>query len=137
MNQLSFRSSRIVYYGPQICYNCGVNVCKMGHEFGGNTFNYPEGPIYPNTEWFPHVCDPKAAGYRLQHAPGTVAYTREVGGVFEAVLYTDQQRCDAERDAAAVAETNRIAEEARLASLSEQCPYDPFLAGDPSRKRKR
>jgi hypothetical protein len=31
----------------------------MGFEFGGNAFTYPEGPIYPNTEWHPHVCDPK------------------------------------------------------------------------------
>jgi hypothetical protein len=31
----------------------------MGEEFGHNSFTYPEGPIYPNTEWFPHVCDPK------------------------------------------------------------------------------
>ncbi|HXI43889.1 MAG TPA: hypothetical protein VNH83_28160 [Bryobacteraceae bacterium] len=31
----------------------------MGTEFGGNAFTYPEGPIYPNTEWHPHVCDPK------------------------------------------------------------------------------
>lgn len=33
----------------------------MGTEFGGNAFTYPSGPIYPNTEWHPHVCDPKLA----------------------------------------------------------------------------
>lgn len=56
---LTFRSSRIIYYGPHACTNCGVTICKMGLEFGGNAFTYPSGPIYPNTEWHPHVCDPK------------------------------------------------------------------------------
>lgn len=56
---LTFRSSRIIYYGPHACANCGATICKMGHEWGGNAFTYPEGPIYPNTEWHPHVCDPK------------------------------------------------------------------------------
>ena len=59
---LTFRSSRIVYYGPHSCPNCGVNIAKMGTEFGGTAFTYPEGPIYPNTEWNPHVCDPQRVG---------------------------------------------------------------------------
>ena len=59
MQNLTFRSSRIIYYGPHACGNCGAEICKMGHDFGGNAFNYPTGPIYPNTEWHPHVCDPK------------------------------------------------------------------------------
>jgi hypothetical protein len=59
MNHLTFRSSRIIYYGPHQCENCRVLICKMGREFGGNAFTYPDGPIYPNTEWHPHVCDPK------------------------------------------------------------------------------
>ncbi len=61
MNHLTFRSSRIIYYGPHACQNCGATICKMGQEFGGNAFTYPQGPIYPNTEWHPHVCDPKTA----------------------------------------------------------------------------
>ena len=61
VHHLTFRSSRIIYYGPHQCGNCGVLICKMGHEFGGNAFTYPDGPIYPNTEWHPHVCDPKMA----------------------------------------------------------------------------
>jgi hypothetical protein len=60
MSQLTFRSSRIIYYGPHACENCGAMVCKMSIEFGGNAFNYPSEPIYPNTEWHAHVCDPKA-----------------------------------------------------------------------------
>jgi hypothetical protein len=58
MNSLTFRSSRIIYYGPFACENCGAIICKMAHEFGGNAFTYPDGPIYPNTEWHAHVCDP-------------------------------------------------------------------------------
>lgn len=56
---LTFRNSKIVYYGPHACDNCGRMICKMGYEFGGSSFNYPNGPIYPNTEWHPHVCDPR------------------------------------------------------------------------------
>jgi hypothetical protein len=59
MNHLTFRSSRIIYYGPHACENCGVLICRMGREFGGNAFTYPDGPIYPNTEWHAHVCDPE------------------------------------------------------------------------------
>lgn len=59
MSNLTFRNSKIVYYGPHACPNCGAMIVKMGHEFGGNAFNQPEGPIYPNTEWHIHVCDPK------------------------------------------------------------------------------
>ncbi len=55
---LSFRSTRITYYGPHPCENCGVTITKMGNEFGGNAFTYPKGNIYPNTEWHVHVCDP-------------------------------------------------------------------------------
>ena len=57
MAPISFRNSKIVYYGPHTCENCGVSIVKMGTEWGGNAFTNPEGPIYPNTEWFPHVCD--------------------------------------------------------------------------------
>lgn len=71
MNQLTFRSSRIVYYGPHECENCGVRVCKMGHEFGGNTLAYPDGPVYPNTEWHPHVCDPMRVAARPKPLPAT------------------------------------------------------------------
>jgi hypothetical protein len=55
---ISFRNSKITYYGPHQCENCGVAIVKMGREWGGNAFTNPEGPIFPNTEWHPHVCDP-------------------------------------------------------------------------------
>ena len=57
MSPITFRNSKIVYYGPHTCENCGVLIVKMGTEWGGTAFTNPEGPIYPNTEWYPHVCD--------------------------------------------------------------------------------
>jgi hypothetical protein len=56
----------IVYYGPHACENCyqdalpgqpkpAVMICKAAREQGGEEFDYPEGPIYPNTVWQPHV----------------------------------------------------------------------------------
>lgn len=56
---LTFRNSKIVYYGPHECTQCGAMIAKMGQEWGGTPFTYPDGPIYPNTEWHPHVCDPQ------------------------------------------------------------------------------
>jgi hypothetical protein len=65
MAPTTFRDQRIVYYGPHTCDNCGQNIVKMGREFGGNAFNQPDGPIYPNTTWRPHVCDPKRVRERI------------------------------------------------------------------------
>lgn len=79
MQHLTFRSSRITYYGPHQCENCGVLICKMAHEFGGNAFTYPEGPIYPNTEWHPHVCDPRLVAKRP--TAGVVTGNEAVGTV--------------------------------------------------------
>jgi hypothetical protein len=47
---------RAVYYGPHACDCCGVLIAKMGREWGGTAYTYPEGPIYPNTEWVLHSC---------------------------------------------------------------------------------
>jgi hypothetical protein len=58
MAVITFRNSRIVYYGPHECSNCGVLIVKMGKEWGGTAFTNPDGPVYPNSEWHPHVCDP-------------------------------------------------------------------------------
>ena len=83
MTPLTFRNSKIVYYGPHSCENCGAAIVKMGREWGGTAFNHPEGPIYPNTEWHPHVCDPamvkkqigdRAAARVTQDWPNAHAY---------------------------------------------------------------
>jgi hypothetical protein len=58
MAPISFRNSKITYYGPHDCPNCGQAIVKMSTEWGGNAFTNPSSPIYPNTEWHPHVCDP-------------------------------------------------------------------------------
>lgn len=55
---ITFRNSKIIYYGPHACENCLATICRMGREWGGNSFDYPAGPIYPNTEWHAHICDP-------------------------------------------------------------------------------
>ena len=65
MTPITFRNSRIVYYGPHDCPNCGVQIVKMGTEWGGTAFTNPTGPIFPNTEWHPHVCDPDFVSKRL------------------------------------------------------------------------
>jgi hypothetical protein len=91
MNPISFRNSKIVYYGPHSCENCGVQIAKMGTEWGGTAFTYPEGPIYPNTEWYPHVCDQKlvrqrrgmsAASIVGEHFPQSQAILLSRSGMF-------------------------------------------------------
>lgn len=57
---LTFRSSEIAYYGPYNCPYCDVLICCMAKDQGGNSFTYPEGPIYPNTIWNSHICNPEA-----------------------------------------------------------------------------
>lgn len=58
MANISFRNSRVAYYGPHECPNCGDMIVKAGTEWGGAVFTAPDTPIYPNTEWHPHICDP-------------------------------------------------------------------------------
>lgn len=50
------RKQEAVYYGPHACGQCGLMICRMGSEYGSDSYTYPEGPIYPNTDWSPHVC---------------------------------------------------------------------------------
>lgn len=83
---LTFRSSKIIYYGPHACDNCSATIVKMGLEFGGNMFDQPSGPIYPNTEWHVHVCDPKRVAMKpkarihslIPSIPGQPATSPEV-----------------------------------------------------------
>jgi excisionase family DNA binding protein len=50
----------VVYYGPHACPQCGQMIVKVAEETGGAAFSVPDGPIYPNSAWQPHVCDPAA-----------------------------------------------------------------------------
>ena len=47
-----------IFYGPHPCEACGGMICKASRGQGGEEFDYPEGPIYPNTEWKRHACVP-------------------------------------------------------------------------------
>lgn len=50
----------IVYYGPHPCERgCGVQIAKAERAKGGAEWEYPEGPIYPNTRWRIHTCPNK------------------------------------------------------------------------------
>jgi len=53
---IEVRSPKIIYYGPHRCEECGVMICRVAREQGGDSFDYPDGPIYPNTQWKEHQC---------------------------------------------------------------------------------
>lgn len=44
------------FYGPHPCINCGAQIVKASQTEGGEEFENPIGPIYPNTEWVRHNC---------------------------------------------------------------------------------
>ncbi len=50
-----------IFYGPYHCPDCAVMICKASRSQGGEEFDYPEGPIYPNTPWVRHDCFKKDA----------------------------------------------------------------------------
>lgn len=59
--------STLVYYGPHECGRCGRLIVKAAFEQGGAEFDYPRhDPIYPNTRWTPHACDPADIAARPQ-----------------------------------------------------------------------
>jgi hypothetical protein len=45
-----------IFYGPYSCAVCGKLICKASYTQGGESFDYPAEPIYPNTEWKRHNC---------------------------------------------------------------------------------
>jgi hypothetical protein len=64
-NILGALSPTIIYYGPHPCENCARIICRTsrndGHkQYRGLAFDYPDEPIYPNTNWVEHVCHIKA-----------------------------------------------------------------------------
>lgn len=48
-----------IFYGPFACSDCTKMICKASYTQGGEVFDYPDGPIYPNTEWKRHNCAAK------------------------------------------------------------------------------
>jgi hypothetical protein len=46
------------FYGPHACSDCKKLIVKASREEGGAAFDQPDGPIYPNTEWQRHNCQP-------------------------------------------------------------------------------
>lgn len=49
-------ANNLVFYGPHPCERCGEEIAKVAREQGGDEYQYPEGPVYPNSEWRPHKC---------------------------------------------------------------------------------
>jgi hypothetical protein len=47
-----------IFYGPHACSDCKKLIVKASREEGGAAFDQPDGPIYPNTEWQRHNCQP-------------------------------------------------------------------------------
>jgi hypothetical protein len=50
-----------IFYGPYPCERCDKTIVKASRQQGGEEFNYPDGPIYPNTEWKRHDCSGEKA----------------------------------------------------------------------------
>jgi hypothetical protein len=44
------------FYGPHECERCSIVIVKASREEGGEEFEQPDGPIYPNTPWQRHNC---------------------------------------------------------------------------------
>lgn len=47
-----------IFYGPFLCPECEVMICKASRTQGGEEFTYPAIP-YPNSEWARHCCPDK------------------------------------------------------------------------------
>lgn len=52
---LTLCKDKRVFYGPYDCPHCRALICKAAREDGGAEYDYPEGPIYPNTLWVRHA----------------------------------------------------------------------------------
>jgi hypothetical protein len=50
------RFRKVTFYGPFRCDRCSRMIARAEREKGGRKYDYPEGPVYPNTEWNLHVC---------------------------------------------------------------------------------
>ena len=54
-------TDRRIFYGPHPCEACGSLIAKASRADGGEAFEYPSPPIYPNTAWMPHCCSVSAS----------------------------------------------------------------------------
>lgn len=81
----------IIYYGPYQC-ECGATICKVSADQGGMAFAYPQGIIYPNTNWVQHVC---AKAAREGQAPkgDRIKVEREPGCKCEYAIWTNAKGC--------------------------------------------
>jgi hypothetical protein len=52
-----------IFYGPHPCSSCGKLIVRASLAQGGEAFDQPDGPIYPNTPWQRHDCQPADASY--------------------------------------------------------------------------
>jgi len=59
---------KTVYHGPHPCHRCGGMVCTVAADQGGQAYDYPAGPIYPNSEFPEHRC----AGAMKEEDGGTL-----------------------------------------------------------------
>jgi hypothetical protein len=83
------------FYGPHDCFSCGRKICKASNQEGGESFDYPEGPIYPNTQWNRHNCIPQAVKPPLPRKSGntrepewsSVSVTHGGGGVWANTIH--------------------------------------------------
>jgi hypothetical protein len=55
ISEAQSREPARVFYGPHPCAACGHMIVKQGNVDAGAEFDYPNGPIYPNTVWTPHL----------------------------------------------------------------------------------
>lgn len=55
VNKIRFKN--LIFYGPHSCAYCGQRICRSSKAQGYKTFDYPIGPIYPNTIWNSHDCE--------------------------------------------------------------------------------
>jgi hypothetical protein len=54
MTEAQAKASPRPFYGPFPCEYCGVQIVRAEHAEGGQAFDVPSWPIYPNSTWEPH-----------------------------------------------------------------------------------
>lgn len=73
------------FYGPHPCAICAKMIVKASPRHGGEAFDAPVGPIYPNTDWRRHDCGPATVDGREIEIAILVAITKISGGEIPAI----------------------------------------------------